>query len=137
MYSLIEYSNNYLKTSGNLWQFYRDEPFLDANVTITDFTADNINSAFCEFKTKIAGRTGNYDTKYFKIMVPLKDLINFWRTLETPLINCEIDLIATLSENCFIIYVPVANQVPTFIIIYTKLYCNFINSRQSKTLAKI
>ena len=26
MYNLIEYSNNYLKTSGSLWQYYRDDP---------------------------------------------------------------------------------------------------------------
>ena len=47
-------------------------------------------------------------------MVPLKYLSNFWRTLEMPLINCEINLILTGSENCVIIYTDVANQNPTF-----------------------
>ena len=36
MYNLIDYSGNYSKTSGSLWQYYRDEPFLDANVAIAD-----------------------------------------------------------------------------------------------------
>ena len=42
MYNLIEYSNNYSKTLGSLWKYYRDEPFLGANDTIADFPADNI-----------------------------------------------------------------------------------------------
>ena len=42
-------------------------------------------------------------------MVPLKYLSNFWRTLEMPLINCEVNLISTWSENCVIIYTDVAN----------------------------
>ena len=31
MYNLIEYSDNYSKTSGRLWQYYRDKPALDNN----------------------------------------------------------------------------------------------------------
>ena len=41
MYNLIEYSDNHLKTSGILWQFYRDVPAVDANGAITDFTEAN------------------------------------------------------------------------------------------------
>ena len=48
-------------------------------------------------------------------MVPLKYLSNFWRTLEMPLINCEINLILTWCANCFIIDAPVDNQVRTFV----------------------
>ena len=55
-------------------------------------------------------------------MVPLKYLSNFWRTLEMPLINCEVNLILTWSANCVIIYTNVANQNPTFEITETKLY---------------
>ena len=55
-------------------------------------------------------------------MVPLKYLRNFWRTLEMPLINCEVNLILTWSENCVIIYTDVANQVPTLTITKTNLY---------------
>ena len=55
-------------------------------------------------------------------MVPLKYLSNFWRTLEIPLINCEIDLILTWSENCVIIYTDVNDQVPTFTKTEANLY---------------
>ena len=54
-------------------------------------------------------------------MVPLKYLSNFWRTLEMPLINCEVELILTWSANCVIIYINVANQVPTFTVTETNL----------------
>ena len=55
-------------------------------------------------------------------MVPLKYLSNFWRTLEMPLINCEVNLILTWSADCVIIYNDVINQVPTFAITETNLY---------------
>ena len=44
MYDLIEYSNNYLKASGVLWQYYRDEPSLGNIYNVTDFTGPNDNS---------------------------------------------------------------------------------------------
>ena len=47
---------------------------------------------------------------------------NFWRTLEIPLINCEVNLILTWSADCVIIYTNVANQIPTFTITETNLY---------------
>ena len=55
-------------------------------------------------------------------MVPLKYLSNFWRTLEVPLINCEIELILTWSRNSVIISSDVANQIPTFTITETTLH---------------
>ena len=55
-------------------------------------------------------------------MVPLKYFSNFSRTLEIPLINCEVELILTWPVNCVIIYTNVANQVPTFTITETNLY---------------
>ena len=55
-------------------------------------------------------------------MVPLKYLSNFWRTLEMPLINCEIEPILNWSKNCVIIYTDVDNQVPAFTITETNLY---------------
>ena len=55
-------------------------------------------------------------------MVPLKYLSDFWRTLEIPLINCELELILDWSSSCVIIYINVANQVPTFTITQTNLY---------------
>ena len=55
-------------------------------------------------------------------MVSLKYLSNFWRTLEMPLINCEVELIYNWSANCVIIYTNVNNRVPTFTITETNLY---------------
>ena len=55
-------------------------------------------------------------------MVSLKYLSNFWRTLEIPLINWEINLILPWSTNCVIVASNVANQNPTFSITDTKLY---------------
>ena len=55
-------------------------------------------------------------------MVPLKYLSNFWRTLEMSLINSEVELILTWSENCVIISTDVANQNPTFTITETNLH---------------
>ena len=67
-------------------------------------------------------QNGDDGTKGVEIMVPLKYLSNFWRTLEMPLINCEINLILTWSANCVIVYIDVANQNATFKITDTKLY---------------
>ena len=54
MYKLIEYGDNYSETSGSLWQFYRDKPFIIDNDAIADFPADNNNSGSFKYKTKIA-----------------------------------------------------------------------------------
>ena len=55
-------------------------------------------------------------------MVPLEYMSNFWRTLEMPLINCEVNRILTWSVDCFIIYTDVANQIPAFTITETNIY---------------
>ena len=55
-------------------------------------------------------------------MVPLKYLSNFWRTIEIPLINCEVKLILTWFTDCVIIYTDVANQFHIFTITETNLY---------------
>ena len=86
MYNLIEYSDAYLRTSGSLWQYCRDEPAIDANGNIIDFPTNNNNSTSFKFQQKITGKTENGGTKDTEIMVPLKYLSNFWRTLEMALI---------------------------------------------------
>ena len=121
MYNLIEYSDNYAKTTGSLWQYCKNIPALNANDEITHFTEGNLTDSF-NFKTKITGRTGNNGTKDVKIMVPLKYLSNFWRTLEMPLINCEVSLILTWSSTCVLIATNTPNQNATFAITDTKLY---------------
>ena len=62
------------------------------------------------------------ETENIEIMFPLNYLSNFWRTLEMPLINCEVELILTWSENCVIIITNVANRNPTFTITETTLH---------------
>ena len=118
MYNLIEYSDNYSKTSGSLWQYCKDIPAVNNNGDIVDFNGANATDSF-NFKTKITGQTDDDEIINIEIMVPLKYLSNFWRTLEMPLINCELE---DWSASCVIIYKIVANQVPTFTITETNLY---------------
>ena len=94
MYDLIEYSDNYPKTSRSLWQYCEDIPAVDNNNTIVNFAENNLTDSF-NFKVKMTGQIGDDGTKNVEIMVPLKYLSNFWRTLEMSLINCEINLILT------------------------------------------
>ena len=124
----IEYSDNYWKRSWRLWQHYRDEPFLDDNGAIADFPVDNNISASFKFETKIACKIETGNLRDVKIMVPLKYLSNSWRTLEIPLMNCEINLILTWSANCFIINASIVNQIPTFAITDTKRYVPVVTS---------
>ena len=77
MYNLIEHSDVYLKASGSLWQYYRDEPVLYSENNIIDFRANNNNSILFKFKQEITTQTGNGGTKNVEIMVPLKYLSNF------------------------------------------------------------
>ena len=114
MYDLLEYSKNYRKTTGSLFNYYRDE--LD-----DDFDDDNLNpnetvveSKSFKYKTSITGNTyelapdaPGYDpakegTKETEIAVPLKYLGNFWRSLDMPLINCEVSLTLIWDKNCVI-----------------------------------
>ena len=122
MYNLIEYSDNYSKTSGSVWQYCKDIPAVNNNGNIVEFNGANATDSF-NFKAKITGQTNNNGRiDHVEIMVPLKYLNNFRRTLEIPLINCEINLILTWFANCVIIYTNVANQNPTPEITETRLY---------------
>ena len=76
VYNLVEYSDNYSKTCGILWQYCRDEPALDDDGTITDLTEDNSDTNLFEIKQKITGQIDN-GTKNVKIMVLLNYLSNF------------------------------------------------------------
>ena len=92
MYNLIECSDNYSKTSGSLWQYYKDVP--NNNLA---------NSESFKFKIKITGQNpDDGNTEDVEIIVPLRYLSNFWRTLEMLLINCEVALILTWSKDCVI-----------------------------------
>ena len=100
MYNLLEYSKNYRKTTGSFWNYYRDK-------TNSGLGGDNNNvnysikdSKSFDYKTSITGKLeGNNSEKEVEIVVPLKYLNNVWRTLQIPLINCEINLILTLCQK--------------------------------------
>ena len=128
LYNLIEYSDNYSKTFGSLWQYCKEIPAVDDNGAIVAFNRDNDTDSF-NFKSKIIVKTaannidGNIAERVdAEIMVSLKYLKFFWRTLEMPLINCEIEIILTWSRNSVIISTNVANQIPTFTITKTTLH---------------
>ena len=80
MYNLLEYSKNYRKTTGSLWNYYRDEP----NSGFNNNNRDRINhsikvSESFNYKTSITRQLENNEeeNKYIKIVVPLKYLSNF------------------------------------------------------------
>ena len=108
-YNLIEYSDNYSKTSGSLWQYYKNDP--------NDSLA---NSESFKSKVNKTGKTpNNGNKKDVEIIVPLKYLSNFWRTLEMPLINCKVNLILIWSKDCVITNSTGEGKFP---ITETKLY---------------
>ena len=121
MYNLIEYSDNYAKTAGSLWQYFKDIPARNNNNQIVNFGTSSLTDSL-NFKVKFTGQTGNDGTKDVEIMVPLKYLSNFWRTLEMSLINCEVNLILTWSSTCVLVATNIQNQNATFAITDTKLY---------------
>ena len=119
MYNLLQCSKNYRKTTGSLWNYYRDEPkdppLNDDDPPTINYNADPItNSESFKYKSSITGKTSNANQenrentkqgntkikKNLEIVVPLKYLSNFWRSLDMPLINCEVSLTLTWSENC-------------------------------------
>ena len=110
MYNLLEYSKNYRKTIGSLYDYYRDNDADDNNF-------DNIkviNSNTFKYKNKITGNTYNvnagaqdYDvnkngTQEVQLAIPLKYLGNFWRALNIKLISCEVSLELKWDKNSVI-----------------------------------
>ena len=124
MYNLLEYSKNYRRTIGSLYNYYRDELSDDAD----DNNFDNIkvvNSNTFKYKNKIIGNTYDVDaripnpdgagqinnliyivnrngTQEVESAIPLKYLGNFWRALNIPLISCEVFLELKWDKNCVI-----------------------------------
>ena len=99
MYNLIEYSDNYQDSSATLYQYKRDEP-PEANA-INDLTTNTLSSF--KYKVELLGSPvldGNIAKGSVKVVVPLKYLSNFFRSLEMPLINCKIKLNLTWKKEC-------------------------------------
>ena len=112
MYNLLEYSKNYRKTIGSLYNYYRDELTNDNN---DNFAYRNVvNSSPFKYKNKIIGNMYNvnagadgYDvnksgTQKIELAISLKYLDNFWRALNIPLISCEVFLELKWNKNCVI-----------------------------------
>ena len=75
MHNLLEYSKNYSKTTGSLWNYYRDEPNRGANNNINYSIKD---SKSFDYKTSVTGTLeGNNTEKEVEIVVPLEHLSNF------------------------------------------------------------
>ena len=84
MYNLLEYSKNYRKTTGSLWNYYRDEPSDPLSYDSESF----------KYKTSVTGKTeeNNDSLTNAKFVIPLKYLSNFCRSLNISLINSEVEL---------------------------------------------
>ena len=115
------------KTTGSLWNYYRDEP--------TNPLSSNSESF--KYKNIIAGNTYNigndeegYDANKVgknetEFVIQLKYLGNFWRSLNIPIINSEVELILTWSKDCVLADMTQAIHPPTrleFKMTDTKLY---------------
>ena len=135
MYNLLEYSKNYRKTTGSLYNYYRGELTND-NIPANN-AFDNIrvvNSNTFNYKNKITGNTYNVaagapghdankvGTQEIELAISLKYLGNFWRALNMPLFSCEVSLELKWNKNCVITSLeqrqvdagpPVVNGSPT------------------------
>ena len=112
MYNLLEYSKNYRKTIGSLYNYYRDELTNDDNDNFAKIKV--VNSEAFKYKNKITGNTYNVDaaaqgydvnkngTQEIELAIPLKYLGNFWKALNIPLISCEVSLELKWDKNCVI-----------------------------------
>ena len=132
---MIGYSDNYSDTSGNLWQFKRDEQNINnrnpANVTTDDSRSFKYKSSFS--KPLTADDNGVFND--VTIAVPLKYLGNFLRSLETPLINCKINLELSWSKD----YVMSTIADTTFKITNTNLFIPIVtlSSKDNVKLVKL
>ena len=102
-HNLLEYSDNDFMTLGNLGDHYRDKVNSDANKNNADNNKINnnkiITSKSFEENAKIIGTASNDNNSLdTEVVVPLKYLSNFWRFLDLPLINSEIELGLSLSK---------------------------------------
>ena len=91
-------------TTGSFLNYYRDEGNNAANRNVTDNNKINnkktTTSKYFEYMTKIIGNApANINRLDAKVVVPLKCLSNFWRSLGLSLINCEIEFDLTWSIN--------------------------------------
>ena len=116
MYNLLEYSDNYQDSTGSLYQFKRDEP-PDDNADVANTTSSLV------YKSKLISGTDDNNVNKVKLVVHLKYISSFFRSLEMPLVNCKIDLELTWHKDCMVSSAnAAAGQVVSFMITNTKLY---------------
>ena len=132
IYNLIEYSDSYADSSGSLYQFKRDESSINNTGNLLNVALDNSTSF--KYKASLLGKATDADgndrsSKNTKMVVPLKYLHNFFRSLEMPLINCKIHVELNWNHNCVMYGTDtyaggdnVNNRETTFQITSTKLY---------------
>ena len=103
MYNLLEYRKDYQKTTGSLWNYYRDEP--NSGTDDNNIIHSILNSESFDYKANFIGSVTHNDlTKNnVKIVIPLKYSSNFWRNLNIPLSYREVELILTWFKNCVLI----------------------------------
>ena len=99
---MIEYSHKYSDTSGSSWEFKRDEVPANNNDGLTINNSDPF-----KYEAALLEKTANHDdgtssVKDAKIVVPLKYLSNFWRSLEMSVINCKVLLELNWIEDCIL-----------------------------------
>ena len=103
MYNMFEYSENYRKTR-SLWNYYRDEPSNPLSSTFESFKyKTNITENTYYVGAGEPGYNANKGKNETEVVILRKHLINFWKTLNIPLINCDIELILTRSKNCALV----------------------------------
>ena len=105
---------------------YRDQTGFNDDGKVIDFPVNDDTSLSFKYEKNAIGRTEDYDTKITETWMPLKYLSNFRRTLEIPLINCEVNLILTWSGNFILLSGGIHNQLPTFGITDTKLHVSVV-----------
>ena len=116
MYNLLEYSDNYQDLTGSLYQFKRDEP-PDDNADVANNTSGLV------YKSKLISGSDDNNVNNVKLVVPLKYVSSFFKSLEMPLFNCKIDLELIWHKDCIVSSVNGATgQVVSFMITNTKLY---------------
>ena len=148
MCSLLEYSDNYAESSGSLWQFKRDEQSMTAagnpdNINTNDSLSFKYKSSFLKNLTSrnVAANTNPNIAAVHRlftkanIVVPLKYLSNFFRSLEMPLINCKIHLELNWTKNSVMSSIAGAT---IFQITSTKLYVPIVTlpTKESVKLKK-
>ena len=132
MYNFVQYSDNYQNSTRSLYQFKRDKP-PDDNADVANNTTSLV------YKSKLIKGTDDNNVNNVKLVVPLKYVSNYFRSLQLPFVNCKIDLELTWHKNCMISSTnAAAGQVVSFMITNAKLYVPIVtlSTKDNNNLTK-